>query len=233
MKCPNCAFDNQKNLNMCENCGEDLRTPFQPEYKSTSHMRSREKGKIGSFIGQVFSGIFSFLVIIILLILIIATILVVLIIQCRLNIPISPEWDFLPKVVSNYWIWADDWQMEKCPTLTKGNYFFGEEPLPKFDDEGELLVESECSHASITFSPWSAPAGSSFEISLDGFSPNDTIDACWYYPSGALVNCIDLQADEEGHRDTLYWSNSTGPIGKYLMEAQGQCSFASVEWTVE
>lgn len=233
MRCPNCFFDNQKNANVCESCGEDLYSPSQSEYKIRSNAGYHRQGKFGSFIGQLLSGIFSCLTYIIILLLVVIAILAALIYQCYLNIPIPPEWDFLPKNVISYWNWADDWQMERCPTLTKGNYFFGKEPLPRFDKEGELLVESEYNQVSITFSPWSAPAGSSFEISLDGFSPNDTIHACWYYPSGALVNCADLETDEEGHRDTLYWSNSTDPIGKYLMEAQGQCASASVEWTVE
>jgi len=229
MKCPNCNFDNQKNVSICENCGEDFFAPFQPEYK----IRQNTGYHLSSFIGRLLSGIFSCLTYIIILTLVITTILAVLIYQCHLNIPILPGWDFLPKNVISYWNWADDWQTERCPKLTEGNYFFGEEPLTRFDNEGELLVESEYGQASITFSPWSAPSGSSFEISLDGFSPNDTIHACWYYPSGALVNCTDLEADKDGHRDTLYWSNSTSPVGKYLMEAEGQFASASVEWTVE
>jgi len=233
MRCPNCFFDNQKNTNVCESCGEDLYPLFQPEYKIRSNAGTRRQGKFWAFIGQLLSGILSCLTTMIVLSLIMIAILALLIYLCHLNIPIPPRWDFMPKNVISYWNWADDWQVEKCPTLTEGNYFFGKEPLPRFDDEGELLVESEYSQASITFSPWSAPAGSSFEISLDGFSANDTIHACWYYPSGALVNCTDLKADENGHRDTLYWSNSAGPVGKYLMEAQGQYTSASAEWTVE
>ena len=233
MKCPNCSFDNQNNAKVCESCGEDLYHPFQPEYKIRANAGTHRPGNFGSFIWRLLSDIFSCLTTMIVLSLIISAILAVLIYQCHLNIPILSRWDFLPKKVISYWNWADDWQMERCPTLTEGNYFFGEEPLPRFDNEGELLVESEYSQASITFSPWSAPSGSSFEISLDGFSPNDTIHACWYYPSGSLVNCTNLEADEDGHRDTLYWSNSTDPIGKYLMEAQGQSVSASAEWTVE
>ena len=233
MRCPNCFFDNQKNVNVCESCGEDLFPPSQPEYRIRANAGYRWQGKFGSFIGRLLSSIFSCLTCIIVLLLAILTILAALIYLCHLNIPVPPRWDFLPKNAISYWNWADDWQTERCPKLTEGNYFFGENPLPKFDKDGELLVEPENSQASITFSPWSAPAGSSFEISLDGFSANDTIHACWYYPSGALVNCTDLEANEEGHRGTLYWSNSTCPIGKYLMEAQGQRAFASAEWTVE
>ncbi len=233
MKCPNCYFDNQKNNNVCEKCGEDLYPPFQPEYKITPSTSTRRQRRFGSFIERLFSDIFSCLSYIIILLLIAFTILAVLIFQCRLNIPILPGWDFLPQIMINYWGWADDWQMDRCPKLTEGNYFFGDKPMPKFDDEGDLVIEPECEQATITFSPWSAPVGSSFEISLDGFSPNDTIHACWYYPSTTLVNCTDLESDEDGHRDTMYWSSSTDPIGTYHMEAQGQCSEASVEWTVE
>jgi hypothetical protein len=233
MKCPNCYFDNQKNINVCENCGEDLYPPSQPENNITPNTGYRRKRGFGFFIGKLFSGIFSFLGYIIVLLLITIAILAVLIFQCRLNIPLPPAWDFLPKVVISYWNWADDWQMEQCPDLNKNNYFFGSEPLPKFDNEGNLVIEPECGQAAITFSPWSAPAGSIFEISLDSFSPNDTVHACWYYPSTALVNCTDLETDNEGHRDTKYWSSSTDPTGTYRMEAQGQCSSASVEWTVE
>ncbi|MDO9546042.1 MAG: hypothetical protein Q7J07_04730 [Pelolinea sp.] len=195
--------------------------------------KHRRKGGFGRFISGLFSSIFSFLILMFVLLLVIAVLLAVLVYQCRLNIPIPPEWDFLPKVVIHYWNWADEWQMERCPDLAEGNYFFGSEPLPKFDEQGEMIIVPECAAASITFSPWSAPAGTTFKISLDGFAPNETIHACWYFPSSALVNCTDMESDSQGHRETVYWSGGTDPVGQYRMDAQGDCAAASVEWTVE
>ena len=238
MKCPNCYFENRENVKVCENCGEifqpDLESQDIPEELTRSGPKKyRQKGRLVRIISGLFSAIFSFLFSMLMLLLLIIVLLGVIVYQCRLNIPIPPGWNFLPKVVTHYWNWVDEWQMERCQDLAEGNNFLGSELLPKLDEQSEVFLTPECAPASITFSPWSAPAGTTFDISLDGFTPNETIHACWYYPSSALVNCSDLESDDQGHRETVYWSDGTDPIGQYRMDAQGECASASVEWTVE
>lgn len=238
MKCPNCFFDNRENVKICEQCGEIFQPALEPEdnpeeLTGSASKKFRRKGRLGRFISGFFSAIFSFLITIFILLLVITILLGVLVYQCRLNIPIPPEWDFLPKVVVFYWNWVDEWQMGRCPDLTMENKIFDSELIPIFDEQVEDTVASECAPGSITFSPWSAAAGATFDISLDGFAPKETIRACWYYPSSALVNCTDLESDDQGHRETIYWSSSTDPVGQYRMDAQGECTSASVEWTIE
>jgi len=110
----------------------------------------------------------------------------------------------------------------------------GDEPLPVFDEEGEIITPpTPCTKGTITYSPTNAPAGSTFDISLDGFLANETVHACWYFPSGSLVNCSDLEVDENGHRDTYFWSEIDNPTGAYLMEVAGKCATVSVDWTIE
>ena len=241
MKCPNCGFNNRENAKVCENCGEVFQPNPQSQDISEEELTpsSREfwrEGSIGGFISWFFSAILSFLASVFILLIVIGILLRVLVYQCRLNIPIPPDWDFLPEVVIYYWNWADEWQMKHCPDLIEGNYFFGSEPLLTFisqEENAESIQTPECAPGSITFSPWSAPAGTTFGISLDGFAPNETIHACWYFPSSALVNCANLIADNQGHRETVYWSEDLDPIGEYRMDAHGACATASVKWTVE
>ena len=117
-------------------------------------------------------------------------------------------------------------------TVVKLGYIFTEQPT--FDEEGEIITPpTACARGTITFSPWNAAAGSTFDISLEGFSANETLHACWYYPSGSLVNCTDLEVDENGRRDTVYWSESDEPSGVYRMEVEGECVTVSTEWTID
>lgn len=212
-----------------------MHPPLNPQRNApSSNTGPREKNRFFAWIRRLISSIFSCLMYIIFLILIVLTILVILIFQCRLNIPIPPQWNFLPNTVVNYWEWADDWQMSRCPELEEGNYILGGEPLPVFDEEGEIIpIPTACVEGSITFSPWNASAGSTFDISLDDFSANETLHACWYYPSGSLVNCVNLEVDENGHRETTYWSENDEPTGVYRMEVDGECASVSTEWTID
>ncbi|MCD6355779.1 MAG: hypothetical protein J7L66_00715 [Anaerolineaceae bacterium] len=236
MKCSNCYYENKNGQNMCKNCNLKLHSPGERKNEKLyiiPRTGSRQISRPFTFLWRLIASLFNFILYIIVLIICLGAILGVLVYQCRVNIPVHPDWDFLPNVVANYWNWADEWQMNRCPKLTEKNYLFGDEPIPKFDGEGELIVTPECGNASITFAQWSAPAGTTFKISLDGFPPNETIHCCWYFPSSVLVNCTDLEADKNGHRDTVYWSSDQDPKGKYRMEAQGGCANAIVEWTIE
>jgi len=162
-----------------------------------------------------------------------AAILFVLLWQCRVNLPVAPNWSFMPKIVANYWNWLDDWQMKRCPDLTPDNYFLGDEPVPAFGADGDLIFQPECGEAAITFTPESAPAGSTFTISLDHFTPDSTLKSCWYFPSTKLENCADLDTDEDGHRDTAYFSDANSPTGTYLMEVEDECGMVRKEFVVE
>ena len=236
MKCPICYFENTYNVNVCEKCGADLRASLNPQQAAYNNPNpgNREQNRFLAWAGRQFSSFFSCVMYIIFLIFFILIILTILAFQCRLNIPIPPRWDFLPNSVINYWEWADDWQMSRCPDLEEGNYILGDEPLPVFDEEGEIITPpTACAGGTITFSPWNAATGSTFDISLDGFSANEILNACWYYPSGSLVNCTDLEVDENGHRDTVYWSESDEPTGIYRMEVDGECATVSTEWTID
>ena len=240
MKCPNCYQENDKGRATCHNCGEDL-TKISPDYnpeedftpkETVSQPKKRAPSRFFRFIGRLIAGIFNFILYVVVLIVCIAAVMAVLFYQCRVNIPIPPDWEILPKVVVNYWNWADEWQMERCPKLTPDNYFFGNEPIPKFDEEGELILEPECADAVITFDSWNAPAGTTFTISLDNFKPGETVEACWYYPSNALNNCATLTMDENGHEETVYFSSDQDPRGEYRMEVSGECPLVSTEWTI-
>lgn len=244
MKCPNCYFDNQRNKNVCENCGSDLHPPeplptTNPDMTPgmTSVPRSGSTGNGGRRllrgIGRMFVAIINFILYVAVLIICAAAILFVLLWQCRVNWPIAPNWEFLPKVVVNYWNWLDEWQMKRCPDLTPDNYFFGDEPVPTFNQSGELVMNPDCGSAVITFSPQSAPAGTTLDISLDGFMPEETVQACWYFPSNKLENCLDLETDAEGHAETVYFSTNDYPRGTYRMEAEDSCPLVSQEFTLE
>ena len=185
-------------------------------------------------IGRFFSGILNFILYIVVIIICVAAILGVLVWQCRVNIPIAPGWKFMPKIAANYWNWLDDWQMERCPKLAPDNYFFGDEPVPAFDESGELVFEPECSPSVITFNPRSAPVGTFINISLDGFMPEETVRACWYLPlTTSTDDCLDLQTDENGHLETGYTSDKSYPKGVYRMEVQDSCALVSQEFTLE
>ena len=244
MKCPNCYYENQRNKNVCENCGSDLHPPEPLPTTDTSITpgmsrvpRSGSRGEGASRfvrgVGRFFGAIFSFILYGSVLIVCAAAILYVLLWQCRVNMPIAPDWEFLPKVVVHYWNWLDSWQMKRCPDLTPNNYFFGDEPVPAFNENNELMNESQCGNAVITFSPQSAPAGTTLNISLDGFMPEEIVEACWFFPSKALENCLDLETDADGHVKTVYLSSNNFPRGIYRMEAQDSCNQVSQEFRLE
>jgi len=247
MICPACGFDNQKNKNVCRQCGSDLHsrlpdeyTPIQPAPGSApiqpagGYAEPRPAPKM-SFFSRLLSALFSCLAYAIFLLLILITILALLILQCHLNIPNPPAWEFMPAAIAEYWDWADDWQMERCPDLAEDNYLFGSEPLPIFNNQGGMPIEIEpvCRPGTINFAPRSAPVGSTFSITLEGFVPNEPLRACWYFPSTTLVNCADLEADAFGKTDTVYWSGENEPRGKYTMEVESLCGLVTANWTVE
>ena len=244
MKCPNCYFDNQKNKNVCENCGSDLQPPqplpvsaVDPALTPRATRMARPGGGGGSrllhAIWRFFAGILNFILYFAVIIICAAAILFVLIWQCRVNVPIAPNWEFMPKIAANYWNWLDGWQMKRCPDLTPNNYFFGDEPVPAFDESGELVFAPECGPAVITFNPPSAPAGTTRNISLEGFMPEETVKACWFFPSGKLENCIDLQTDADGAAETVYFSDKSFPSGEYRMEVVDSCATVSQTFTLE
>jgi hypothetical protein len=244
MKCPNCYYENQRNKNVCENCGSDLHPPqplpaADPSLTPGMSQVPRSKATHGGGsrllrgIGRFFNTILSFILYVVVLIICAAAILFVLLWQCRVNWPIAPNWEFLPKVAVHYWNWLDGWQMTRCPDLTPGNYFFGDEPVPVFDESGAQMNGSQCGNAVISFSPQSAPAGTTLDISLDGFMPEETVEACWYYPSNALENCLDLMTDADGNAETVYLSSTNHPRGTYRMEVEDTCGQYSQEFCLD
>jgi len=239
MKCPKCYFLNEDDRTTCAFCGADL--PLDDSEEALQTLRKSRKSKqarrqIRQTMGGIrrwIANLFFFILYALVTVMCILIILFILVRQCVVNWPIAPEWDFLPNVVVNYWNWLDEWQMKRCPDLMPDNYFFGDEPVPIFDESGALTVESACGNAVITFNPQSAPAGTTMDISLDGFMPEETIEACWYYPSTKLENCIDLQTDADGQAETVYFSSSDYPRGTYRMEAEDSCALVSQDFILE
>jgi len=123
--------------------------------------------------------------------------------------------------------------MTRCPDLTPGNYFFGDEPVPALDESVLIINGSQCGNAVITFRPQSAPAGTMLNISLDGFTPKETVEACWYFPSNALENCLELMTDADGNVETVYLSSTNYPRGIYRMEVEDTCGQYSQEFCLD
>ena len=51
-------------------------------------------------------------------------------------------------------------------------------------------------------------------------------------PDESLINCTDLDADENGDRKTRFLSEKNDPTGIYSMEAVGACSRAEAIWDI-
>jgi len=230
MRCPNCGHDNPKKNQLCEECGANFSKTAQADGGTEA----------SSFIITILRFIFKFLLFVLLLAIVLGGIWAF---TCVFELPAAPE-DGLPDFVIQGWQKVENIQHSQCANK---QYWFGPnagnieeilgEPSPETEHDEEISAEvpqaSEmCGHPSIHLEPASGPIGTTFEITLEGFSENDSIDACWYYPDGELINCAELVANIEGFRTTTFWSEPGDPAGKYRMETKGRCSEVEITWIV-
>lgn len=225
MKCPYCDHDNPNGLWICEDCGAN----FQKSAKSS---RSRSSSDLFSNLSSCFTSCISYFLVALLIAL---TIGAVAVFSCTFDVPEAPEQGY-PVQILDLWEKIDNLQKEKCVDVG----FAGEieekgiEEIHDSDIVGENGKETEtCGFPSIRFEPVGGTIGTQFDIFLEGFSANDEIEACWYYPSGELINCAELDANENGFRKTSFWSEENDPPGEYRMEAKGECSEADAVWLIE
>jgi len=161
---------------------------------------------------------------------------------CVFKFPDLPEWNFPEKIV-DVWEKITSLQRQQCSDL---GYWFGEDATrhEKLMEASEVVEEGvekpvveesepqQCGSPSIRVEPPQGEIGSTFKIFLSGFSPNDKINTCWYYPDGEEINCTILDANEEGNRETTFWSESDDPPGEYGMNAVGVCSSVEITWII-
>ena len=152
------------------------------------------------------------------------TIGAVAVFNCMFDVPEAPEQGY-PVQILDLWEKIDNLQEDKCADTG----YPGESVIVGGNGQGT----ETCGHPSIRFEPAGGTLDTKFEIFLEGFSENDGIEACWYYPSGELVNCAELDADKNGFHRTTYWSEENDPPGEYRMEAKGECSEADAVWFIE
>ncbi len=222
MKCPNCDHDNPKGLWECEECGANFE-------KSTRSAGRRNSTDLFSNLSSCFiSGISYFLI----TVLIALTIGAVAVFNCTFDVPDVPQEGY-PAQILTIWENIDNLQKTKCADTG----YAGESKEKEIGEslKSDTVEEGKqdsaiCGQPSIRFEPAGGTIGTTFEIFLEGFSVNDEIKTCWYYPSGELINCAEIDADENGFRKTVYWSEEDDPPGEYRMEAKGKCSEANAAW---
>ena len=230
MKCPNCGYVNSDKIIVCEKCSADFSKMVQSKSLKTPT-----------------SFLFRFLYIILkaLLFLLLLGIVIggVLAFTCVYEVPAPPE-KGLPDFVIQVWKQIEGIQNGQC--IGK-EYWVGpnagniEEILgkisPVYELEENIPESSEsnmytCEKSTIYFNPESGSIGDTFEILMEGFPTGDAIEACWYYPDGTLINCVELKMDENGTRKTKFWSEKNDPPGEYRMTAEGSCPAIGYTWTV-
>jgi len=210
---------------MCEECGANFE-------KSAKPSRSRSSSDLFSYLSSCFTSCISYFLIALLIAL---TISAIAVFNCLFDVPEVPEQGY-PVQILDLWEKIDNLQEDMCVDIgyASESEEKGIEELQESDIvEGNVQETETCGHPSIRFEPVGGTIGTQFEIFLEGFSANDEIEACWYYPSGELINCAELDADENGFRKTTYWSEENDPPGEYLMEAKGECSKAEAAWFIE
>jgi len=224
MICPNCNHDNPEGARQCEECGADFG-------KTVQFPRHRESTGIFSSLTSCITSCLSYVLI---ALLVGITVAAVALFNCIFNFPEAPKEGY-PEQILTLWEKIDNLQKSKC----EKSGFAGESektgtpeerPTEIFEETAE--EESMCGQPRIRFEPSAGTISATFDIYLDGFSANDSIQACWYYPSGELINCAELQSDKNGYRKTTFWSEKSDPAGEYRMEAQGVCSEAEATWTI-
>jgi hypothetical protein len=149
-------------------------------------------------------------------------------------VPDAPEEGY-PEFILTAWEEVDAMQKERCadkdPADEPGTKEVLEDPRIQTEVEAEEEVPV-CGQPTIRIEPTIGEIGTTFDIFLEGFSANDEIEACWYFPDESLINCADLDADENGYRKTWFWSEKNYPTGVYSMEAVGACSRAEAIWDI-
>jgi hypothetical protein len=210
--CPNCGHKNPINITKCEKCGETFNgTSNELKILPENFIPNEERPNLKI---NILRNSFLFLILALI-------VLFSFTYFCVVDIPNSPN-NFSNNFILSFWEEINSWQSKKCNTnivqLTKNI----------------LLTPTQegCTNPSIIINPENGTIGSTFIIYLNDFSKNDHIKACWYFPSGDLINCADLEADENGYRKTKFWSEIGNPPGNYKMEVIGKCSKATIYWMI-
>ena len=223
MYCRNCGHESPEGMMKCEECGADFskRLDF-PETREPSPEISRSSSCLFNAIG--------YLIVFLLVGLAIAAAAVFI---CVLDVPDAPEAGY-PEFILTIWEKVDAMQNERCTEEDAGGSDVKEaveDPRVQLEMEEEE-AEPVCGQPTIRIEPTIGVIGTTFDIYLEGFSANDEIEACWYFPDESLINCVDLDADENGYRKTRFWSEKNDPTGVYSMEAVGVCSRAEAIWDI-
>lgn len=184
MKCPNCDHDNPEWLFLCEECGANFK-------KSAKSFRSRNSSDFFSNLSSCFLSCISYFLIALLITL---TIGAVAIFNCMFDVPNAPEKSY-PAQIMTIWEKIDNLQKAKCSDIGYAGESEGKELVE--NQESDTVEEGKqdsamCGQPSIRFEPAGGTIGATFEIFLEGFSENDVIEACWYYPYGVMINCAEL-----------------------------------------
>lgn len=222
MICPNCGHKNPGGLTNCEECGAD--------FGKSSKAAKSDKG-LFSNLTTCFTSCLSYFLI---AVLIAATIVFVALFNCIFNLPDLPDREY-PAIFVRLWNEIDSRQQARCADSGYAEEAEPTEPVPQEipENKAEPIEEAVmCGQPTIRIEPANGSVGATFTIILEGFSPSDQIEACWFYPSGEIINCAELDADSSGFRKTTFWSETNDPPGDYRMEAKGQCSEASTVWEI-
>jgi len=222
MYCRNCGTENPEGVMICEECGADFSKRIEfSQSTDPGQSATRSSSCLGSLIGYAIVGVIFF-----------AALAALVTFTCFINIPEAPDEGY-PVLILSAWEKLDSIQTGRCPELIST-----EKPIDveeKADPRVQTADEKEafsCGQPIITFDPTVGEIGTTFKIMLEGFSGNDQIEACWYFPDETLINCVDLEADENGNKVTKFWSESDDPAGIYTMKAVGSCSQAEEVWEV-
>jgi len=225
MVCPNCNHDNPEGAQKCEECGANFE-------KSIKASQIRDRSGLVSNISACLTSIVSYFLIALLIAL---TIAAVFVFNCVYNVPPAPEQGYHEKILE-LWQKINEIQEEKCIDIGYAGEKEGKgigENFESAEVESEGQSPEACGEPNIRFEPENGTLETRFDIFLEGFSTDDLVDACWYYPSGEMINCVKLDVDENGFRKTAYWSEENDPIGEYSMQAAGQCSRAEIFFLIE
>lgn len=224
MYCRNCGHESPEGVMICEECGADFSKRLDiPETREPSPGTSRSSSCLFNIIG--------YLIIFLLVGLAIAAVAVF---TCFLDVPEAPAEGY-PEFILTIWGEVDAMQKERCAEKGGAGGPDAKEAVeedPRVQLEIEAEEEPACGQPTIRIEPTIGVVGTTFDIFLEGFSTNDEIEACWYFPDESLINCADLDADENGDKKTRFWSEKNDPTGIYSMEAVGACSRAEAIWDI-
>jgi len=214
MFCRKCGAQNPKNARRCIECGADLHKGYDQPIEGAPKRRKT---------------IVSFLINLLCCAVIVGMIAVAAGYACLIEFPRLPTSKY-PAFLVNGWSTLRVIQDRRCTFEQTAEIPVTGLPEAVVNEEAD--EESMCTNPAILFEPEGGGIGTEFAIFLNNFSPDDEIEACWYYPDGTVINCADLDADSKGNRITKFWSENDDVPGVYTMEAIGECSSAKAMFEI-